>query len=120
MWIEFLRGRSPYLEILRLHLETGNVLTTACIFGELLQGAANQQEAETLLAYCRALPQIAEQGLWIEAGLISYEAKALNRGVALTDLAIVAAGRRAGAKIWSRDKKLLSLLKKEEVFHAKK
>lgn len=120
MWIEFLRARPPYLPILRHHLEVGNVITVDCIFGELLQGARNQKEADRLLAYFHALPRLEQNGIWLEAGLLSYSAKALNRGVGLIDLAIVAAGRRAGAKIWSRDKKLLSLLKKEEIFHAKK
>lgn len=120
MWIEFLRGRSPYQQVLRHHLETGNVLTLGCIFGELLQGARTQKEADRLLAYYDALPQASETGLWTEAGLLSYSEKALGRGVGLIDLAIIAAGRRAGAKIWSRDKKMLSLLKKEEKFYAKK
>ena len=115
-----MRGRSPYQQILRHHLETGNVLTVGCIFVELLQGARTQKEADKLLAYYNALPQASETGLWTEAGLLSYSEKALGRGVGLIDLAIIAAGRRAGARIWSCDKKLLSLLKKEEKFHAKK
>jgi len=120
IWIEFLRGRSPYQQILRHHLEIGNIMTIGCIFGELLQGARTQKEADRLLAYYNALQHGEESGLWPEAGLLSYTEKALSRGVGLMDLAIITAGRRAGAKIWSRDKKLLSLLKKEEKFHAKK
>lgn len=108
------------MQILRYHLEVGNVMTVGCIFAELLQGARNQKEADKLLAYYNALPQCEETGLWLEAGLLSYSVKALNRGVGLIDLAIVTAARRANAKIWSRDKKLLSILKKEEKFHAKK
>ena len=95
-------------------------MTVGCIFGELLQGARTQKEAEKLLAYYNALHHAEESGLWPEAGLLSFAEKALSRGIGLIDLAIITAGRRAGAKIWSRDKKLLSLLKKEEKFHAKK
>lgn len=78
VWIEYLRNRPLYKQILRHCLEIGDIATTGTIFGELLQGAKNQKEAEGL-----------------------------------------AAARRTGARVWSRDKKLLALLKKEEKFNAK-
>ncbi len=120
VWIEYLRNRSPYKQILRHHLEVGDIATTGTIFGELLQGAKNQKEADRLLAFFDALPQIeAGNDIWIAAGLMSRSAKAASRGVGLVDIAIIAAARRAGARIWSHDKGLLSLLKHEEKFHAK-
>lgn len=121
IWIEYLRNRSPYRQILRHHLEIGDVLTTGSIFGELLQGARTQKEADALVGFFNALPHIeAGNDLWLEAGLISHSLKAASRAVGLIDVSIIVAARRAGAQIWSRDKNLLSLLKKEEKFHAKK
>jgi predicted nucleic acid-binding protein len=120
VWIEYLREKSPYGQILRHQLEQGNIVTTAAVFGELLQGAANQKDADRILSYFNALPHIESDGaLWIEAGLTSFSKKARSRGVGLVDIAIICAARRRGAKIWSRDKGLLSLLKHEEKFHAK-
>jgi predicted nucleic acid-binding protein len=121
IWVEYLRNRSPYRQILRHHLEIGDVVTTGAIFGELLQGARTQKEADGLVAYFNALPHI-ETGndLWLEAGLISHSLKAIARGIGLIDISIIAAARRSGAQIWSQDKNLLGLLKKEEKFHAKK
>lgn len=120
VWIEYLREKSPYKQILRHHLEQGNIITTAAIFGELLQGASSQKDADRILSYFNALPQIeSDAALWIEAGLLSYSKKARSRGIGLVDMAIVCSARRRGARIWSRDKTLLTLLTKEEKYHAK-
>jgi predicted nucleic acid-binding protein len=121
IWIEYLRNRPPYKQILGRHLEIGDIVTTGAIFGELLQGARSQKEADGLVAYFNALPQV-ETGndLWLEAGLMSHSVKALSRGIGLIDISLIATARRAGARIWSKDKNLLSLLKTEEKFHAKK
>jgi len=121
IWIEYLREKSPYKQILRRHLEQGNIVTTAAIFGELLQGASSQKDADRILSYFNALPQVESDGsLWIEAGLLSFSKKAKSRGIGLIDIAIICSARRQGALIWSRDKGLLTLLAKEEKFHAKK
>lgn len=120
IWIEFLRNRPPYLQILTHHLQAGNVCTVGVVFGELLQGARTQAEADRLLRYYDSIHTLPEAGLAIEAGLISYSLKAHAKGVGLIDLIMVMAARRANARIWSRDKALLSLLRKEEKFHAKK
>lgn len=120
IWIEFFRQRNPYLPILRHHLEIGNVLALDVVFGELLQGAKNQREAAILENYYTALPHAKADDLFLQAGKFSFTQKAYASGVGLIDLAIIVAARHTGAKIWSRDKKLLSLLRQEEIFHAKK
>ncbi|MBS0617245.1 MAG: PIN domain-containing protein [Spirochaetes bacterium] len=121
VWIDYLRGKSPYRKILRHQLEIGNVVTIGAIFAELLQGAKTQKEVDGLLAFYNALPTLdAGNAVWLDAGVAAFSEQALQRGVGLVDLAIVTAARRSGAKIWSRDKKLLGLLKQEEKFHAKK
>lgn len=120
IWVEFFRRRNPYLPILRYHLELGDVLALDVVFGELLQGAKSQREVAILENYYAALPQVKTQDLFLHAGKLSFSKKAFANGVGLIDLAIVVAARSSGAKIWSRDKKLLSLLHKEEIFHAKK
>jgi len=49
-----------------------------------------------------------------------HSVKAYSRGVRLFDMAIVVAARQTQALLWNKDKKLLSIMKKEEIFHAKK
>jgi len=119
VWIEFLRGRNPYLPVLRHHLETGNVCTTDFVFGELLQGARDDKEAAIIKRYFAALPSVSFVNLWLEAGERARELKAYSRGVGLIDVALIVAGRRANARIWTKDKKLLNLLSKGDIFHAK-
>jgi len=121
VWIDYLRGKSPYRQILRHHLEIGNIVTIGAIFAELLQGAKTHKEFAALLAFYNALPTLdAGNDVWLDAGVAAFSDKTLQRGVGLIDCAIVTAARRSGARIWSRDKKLLGLLKQEETFHAKK
>lgn len=121
VWIEFLRGRNPYLPVLRHHLEAGNVCTTDFIFGELLQGARDAKEAGIIGRYFAALPRANQTAdLWFEAGRLSRELKAYSRGVGLIDVALIVAARSTRTQIWTKDKKLLGLLMKEEIFHAKK
>ncbi|HNA80019.1 MAG TPA: PIN domain-containing protein [Turneriella sp.] len=120
VWIEFFRGRNPFLPVLRRHLELGNVLALDLVFGELLQGARDNREVKVLNDYYQALPQVRSADLFVTAGNLSYKEKAYSRGVGLIDLALICAARESRAKIWSRDRKMLSLLKKEEVFHAQK
>lgn len=97
------------------------MLTTGVIFAELLQGARNKNEKEILERYFAALPHCTETAEgWLETGKLSFDLKAPSRGVGLIDLSLIAAARRHNAKIWSKDKKLLSLLNKGEIFHAKK
>lgn len=121
VWIEFFSGRSPYLPILRQHLEAGNVCTTDFIFGELLQGARDAKEAAIIGRYFAALPRANQSSdLWFTAGELSRDLKAYSRGVGLIDVALIVAARSVRARIWTEDKKLMALLKKEEVFYAKK
>ncbi|MFZ5628051.1 MAG: PIN domain-containing protein [Spirochaetota bacterium] len=120
VWIEFFRGRNPCLPVMRYHLELGNVLAFDLVFGELLQGARDKREVRVLNDYYLALPQVHSADLLLAAGNLSYNEKAYSRGIGLIDLALICAARESRAKIWSRDRKLLSLLKKEEIFHAQK
>lgn len=105
---------------MRYHLGLDNVLALDVVFGELLQGARDKREVTVLNDYYQALPQVHSPDLFVAAGKLSYQEKAYSRGVGLIDLALILAARESRAKIWSRDRKLLSLLKKEEIFHAQK
>lgn len=90
------------------------------MFGELLQGARDKLEVRVLNDYYLALPQVHSADLLVAAGNLSYNEKAYSRGIGLIDLALICAARESRAKIWSRDRKLVSLLRKGEIFHAQK
>jgi len=110
IWIEFLKGNLYYFTIVRQLLENQEVMVVECIFGELLQGAKNNEESEIIKKYWESLPKIKHEGLWIEAGEYSYENNLISKGVGLIDAAIIIAAQRVNARIWTLDKRLHSIL----------
>ena len=97
-------------------LEADEVYALECIFGELLQGAKNDQERDVIIDYWRHLPRIDEKGIWIDAGKYSGENKLPSQGVGLIDAVIIMAAIRSNAKVWTLDKKLIKLLDKKNFF----
>lgn len=116
IWIEFLKRRKPFFEKLKALLEEGQIITTEWIFGELLQGAKNSKEAELILAYRANLPSAGFEGIWIEAGQYSSKHRLYSKGIGLIDASLLIAARKKEAKIWTLDKKLISILSKDETY----
>jgi predicted nucleic acid-binding protein len=116
VWIEFLRGARPYMEVLKPLIEDRRLYTVECIFGEILQGARSKREIDIVLAYWNFLPKANEEQIWLTAGQLSAKEKLFSRGLGLIDLAILAAARKSHLKIWTLDKKLLGQLAPAERF----
>jgi predicted nucleic acid-binding protein len=115
VWIEFLKGRADY-QILDTLLNEGRVFAIECIFGELLQGARTADEVEIVKGYWENLPKVNEDSIWIRAGELSFDGKYFSKGIGLLDLAILAAARMNGLRIWTLDKKLKGILKQSELY----
>ena len=116
VWIEFFRKREPIFAFLSKQVEVSKVLTLSCIFGELLQGAKGEREATIIKAYYENLPHVPEEDLWIEAGLLSNKLRLVARGVGLIDVVLMVAAQRVNSRIWTLDRKLLSVLPNPCVF----
>ena len=116
IWIEFLKGNEEVFTIMQQKLESREIVVAECIIGELLQGAKDEHEQRIITSYWECLPKIDESGIWIEAGTYSGRNKLISKGIGLIDVVILMIARRTNLKIWTLDKKLLSLLKKSEVF----
>ncbi len=116
IWIEFFRGNSLYYHPLSKLLEKREAIAIECIFGELLQGARSYQEKTIIKNYWFLLPKIEEAGIWLMGGEASSYKKFHSKGIGLTDLVILSAARVAEVKIWTLDKKLLSILRTSEIF----
>ena len=116
IWIEFFKNTPAYQPAIKNFLENQVILTVECIFGELLQGAKNNQESEILSSYWENLPKFESKNIWIEAGKFSSENKLISKGIGLIDCVIILSARNSNSKIWSLDKKLNSILKKYEKF----
>jgi predicted nucleic acid-binding protein len=116
IWIEFLRAREPVFSALAPLLEQQAVFGVQCVFAELLQGARTSAERRTILAYWENIPKVNEQQLWIEAGQYSGEHNLLSKGVGLIDAAIMVAGSRSAAMIWTLDERLARALGKAKTY----
>ena len=117
VWIEFLKNNPEYFAKVKHLLENQQILAVECIFGELLQGAKNKREIEIISLYRENLPKIEIGNGWIQAGIYSSANKLISRGVGIIDSYIIISARNSNSQIWSLDKKLNSLLKKEEIFN---
>lgn len=114
IWIDFFRGKDPYLTILGNEFDKGGVLGLPWIFGELLQGARNSSESKLLMKTWKVIPKPELRSLesaWLSAGESSRHGKWYSRGVGLIDAAIIAIAEELHFKVWTHDKQLTSILK---------
>ena len=114
IWIEFLKTNTPYFESVDKLLDRNEVIGLSFIFGELLQGVKNQRERQMITDFWNALPKIDETGLFIRAGIESGIHKWIDKGIGLIDSAIVIASIETNSFIWTIDKKISSVLSKEQ------
>ena len=93
------------------YLNARQVCALSVVFGELLQGVRDDREEKIILEYWANLPHVDEDGLFIDAGKLSYQHKLYTKGVGLIDCVILVASRRFHLDIWTSDKKLLQAQK---------
>jgi predicted nucleic acid-binding protein len=116
IWIEFFRGRLPNLAAFEEQLTTRAITAPSFVFGELLQGSRDERERSLLRSVAVSVEQIDETGVWLDAGDFASKHKTFARGVGLIDVAILLVSRRRRARVWTLDKNLRALLRKEERF----
>ena len=116
VWIDFFRARRPCFDHVSELLERNEVVALSPVFGELLQGAKTNRERTIIMDFWVNLPKVAEPELFIRAGTESGRRKWLDKGVGLIDAVIVTAARETSSFVWTQDKKLSGLLKREERF----
>lgn len=116
IWVEFLKGHQPYLDQMKQLLEDRQVLAVEPVFGELLQGAKDDRERRIILGFWENLPKNQTQDAWVKAGELSSRNKWSDRGIGLIDVVLIISARDSNAKVWSLDKKLKSVLHKNENF----
>lgn len=115
VWIEFFRARDPVYADLMALLRDRRVLAVECVFAELLQGAKGKRERDVILELWESLPKFERPETLLKAGELSGVQKWRDKGVGLIDAWIITAARASKAKVWSLDKKMLSLLDAKEV-----
>lgn len=116
IWIEFLRRKEPCFTLMVQAMQSFQILTVECVFGELFQGCHDRNERDVIKRYWQVMPRVSPEGLFIEAGITSQMNRWKDQGVSLIDAVIILAARGHRAKIWTLDKKLLRMLSPIEIF----
>ena len=62
------------------------------------------------------LPKPETENIFLKADIESGKNKWMSKGIGLIDRVIILAARESFSKIWTLDKKLKNMLKKEEIF----
>lgn len=116
VWIEYFRGRPPYVDRIQSLRNEGRILGLECIFGELLQGIISKKERKLIFECWNSIAQYRDDGLWLLAGEFSAIHRLASRGIGLIDSAIAVATLRSDSRLWTLDKELLSLMPRAHVF----
>jgi len=116
VWIEFFKRDSSVFPKLKSFLEKGEILAAEPVFGELMQGAKNRRERDIISNYLNHLPRFSMDGIFFKAGLESGKNRWLDKGMGLIDSSILMYAREQNCKVWTFDKKLLSVLEYVEQY----
>ncbi len=116
IWVEFFKNRQPFFNKTITLLEENQIYALECIFAELMQRALNILERNIIYEYWLNLPKPEVENLLIKTGIESEKNKWISKGIGLIDSVIILSARETSSKIWTLDKKLKIILKKEETF----
>jgi predicted nucleic acid-binding protein len=120
IWIEFFKGNQPYFDQVSELIDNNDVIGLSPVFGELLQGAKNNNERSIISDFWNNIYKTNEDDLFIHAGAESSRSKWLDQGVGLIDSVIITAAKKSTAFLWTLDKKLLKLINIEEKYNPAK
>lgn len=111
IWIEFLKQNMEVTARFLPLLETRQIATIEPIFAELLYGIRRPRDKELVLSYWQILPRMDFQsGSMLKAAQFANDNNYHNSGVGLMDAAILRPVLDKGFKIWTLDKRILSVL----------
>ncbi len=114
IWIEFLKAKDPYFETVKQLIEEREVIALEVIFSELSQGCKNDRELKIIGEYWKNLTKYSEDNLLFNAANLSYSKKLIDRGVGLIDSVIIYAVYKLECKVWTLDKKILSVIERKK------
>jgi predicted nucleic acid-binding protein len=107
VWIEYFRqGNEALTQKVVDYLDNGMVVGISAVFGELLQGARNEEEEKIILEFWQNIVKVDEQTLFVDAGRLSNKYKLLSKGVGLIDAYLLAAAKEHRLSLWTLDKRL--------------
>ena len=115
IWIEYFKRKEDYKLIIDNLLREKKVLGFDFIFGELLQGARENEKA-IIINIWEILPRVNISGIGLFAGKYSLENKLWDKGIGLIDCAIIYATIESKSLLWTLDKKILGFLDEQYLY----
>jgi hypothetical protein len=109
IWIEYLKRNPDYKAVIDTLLREEKILAFDFVFGELMQGA-KEHEKEKIIGLWEILPKVDISEIGFYAGKYSMENKLRDKGIGLIDCSIIYATIQLESKLWTLDKKILSVL----------
>jgi len=115
IWIEYLKRNPDYKAVIDNLLREERILAFDFIFGELMQGA-KEHEKEKIIGLWEILPKVDISEIGFYAGKYSMENKLRDKGIGLIDCSIIYATIELKSKLWTLDKKILSVLDDKHLY----
>jgi predicted nucleic acid-binding protein len=119
VWIEYFRGNRNYIDPGLELIELGMAYSLEVVFAELAQGAKGKREMEVILTFFSNMKLLDSPGLIFKAGVYSQQNRLIEKGIGLIDVILIVCTIENDLKLWTLDKKILSFLESERVFHPK-
>ena len=119
VWIEYFRGNRNYIDPGLELIELGMADSLEVVFAELAQGAKGKREMEVILTFFSNMKLLDSPGLIFKAGVYSQQNRLIEKGIGLIDAILIVCTIENDLKLWTLDKKILSFLESERVFHPK-
>jgi predicted nucleic acid-binding protein len=119
VWIEYFRGNRNYIDPGLELIELGMAYSLEVVFAELAQGAKGKREMEVILTFFSNMKLLDSPGLIFKAGVYSQQNRLIEKGIGLIDAILIVCTIENDLKLWTLDKKILSFLESERVFHPK-
>lgn len=117
VWIEYFRGNRNYIDPGLELIELGMAYSLEVVFAELAQGAKGKREMEVILAFFSNMKLLDSPGLIFKAGAFSQQNRLIEKGIGLIDAILIVCTIKNDLKLWTLDKKILSFLEPNRVFH---
>jgi predicted nucleic acid-binding protein len=116
IWIDFFKAKDSYFDKVKQHIEKNEVIALEVVFSELVQGCKNDRELNIIDEYWKNLRKFSEEDILLNAAKLSYYHKFIDKGVGLIDSVIIYSAYKLDCKVWTLDKKILSVLNKHNHF----
>ena len=117
VWIEYFRGNRNFIDPGLELIDLGMAYSLEVVFAELAQGAKGKREMEVILAFFSNMKLLDSPGLIFKAGAFSQQNRLIEKGIGLIDAILIVCTIKNDLKLWTLDKKILSFLEPNRVFH---